>query len=43
MAFIPPLLRLDYIWHTPDLRASQAWLGDPFGSDHRPVVAILRW
>lgn len=38
---LPPLLRVDYVWHTPHFRAVAAWLGDAAGSDHRPVLARL--
>lgn len=36
-----PFLRVDYIWHTPDLRCLRAWVGDDAGSDHLPVLAHL--
>ncbi len=36
-----PLVRLDYIFHSPDLRATRAWVGKEGGSDHRYVVAEL--
>lgn len=36
-----PFLRVDYIWHTPDLRCLRAWVGDDAGSDHLPVLAQL--
>jgi len=36
-----PFLRVDYIWHTPDLRCLKAWVGDDAGSDHLPVLAEL--
>ena len=36
-----PFLRVDYIWHTPDLRCLKAWVGDDAGSDHLPVLAQL--
>jgi vancomycin resistance protein VanJ len=38
-----PALRLDYVWHTPELRAVEARLGADTGSDHLPVVARLAW
>ena len=38
-----PLLRLDYIWHTPHLRALDARIGPDGGSDHLPVLAKLSW
>lgn len=37
----PPLFRLDYIWHTPDIRSVATWVGDDTGSDHLPVVSRL--
>lgn len=39
---LPPVARVDYVWHTPHFRAERAWLGDAAGSDHRPVLARLR-
>lgn len=39
---LPPLARVDYIWHTHDLRTERAWVGAGAGSDHRPVFARLR-
>lgn len=36
-----PLFRLDYIWHTPDIRSVATWVGDDTGSDHLPVVSRL--
>lgn len=36
-----PLVRVDYIWHTADVRALEAWLGPDAGSDHLPVLARL--
>lgn len=38
-----PFLRIDYIWHTQQLRAVDAWVGADAGSDHLPVLAHLRW
>ena len=40
---IQPLLRIDYIWHSDELRAASASVGDPIGSDHLPVTAALAW
>lgn len=37
----PPLFRLDYIWHTPDIRSVATWVGDDTGSDHLPVMSRL--
>lgn len=40
---VPPLVRLDYIWCTPDVTPLRAWVGaEDAGSDHRPVVADVR-
>ena len=36
-----PVARVDYIWHTRELRTEAAWLGSDAGSDHLPVVARL--
>ncbi len=36
-----PVLRLDYIWHTPDIRSVATWVGQDVGSDHLPVVSRL--
>ena len=38
-----PFLRIDYIWHTPHLRALHAEVGPDAGSDHLPVVAHFTW
>ena len=38
---LPPLLRVDYVWHTAHFRAVQAWIGGNAGSDHLPVLAEL--
>lgn len=38
---IPPLLRVDYIWHSEALRTVEAFLGPELGSDHLPLVAEL--
>ena len=35
---IPPLIRIDYIWHSPDLKAVSAMRGMQRGSDHYPVI-----
>jgi endonuclease/exonuclease/phosphatase (EEP) superfamily protein YafD len=40
-AVIPTLLRLDYIWHSPDLPAYSTTIGPHLGSDHLPVIANL--
>ena len=38
---LPPLLRVDYIWHTAHFQTHDAWIGDHAGSDHLPVLAAL--
>jgi len=38
---LPPLMRIDYVWHTDGLRALDVQVGPEVGSDHRPVVAVL--
>ena len=40
-AFVPPLLRLDYIWHSPQFQTIHAQMGPKIGSDHLPVRATL--
>ncbi len=36
-----PVLRIDYVLHSPEIRALEARRGPPSGSDHLPVVARL--
>lgn len=38
---LPPLMRIDYVWHSDTLRALDVEVGPEIGSDHRPVVAVL--
>jgi vancomycin resistance protein VanJ len=40
---LPPLLRVDYVWHTAHFRTIQSWIGSHAGSDHLPVLAELTW
>jgi endonuclease/exonuclease/phosphatase (EEP) superfamily protein YafD len=40
-AFIPPRLRMDYVWHTAEFLAIDAQQGPPLGSDHLPLLATL--
>jgi endonuclease/exonuclease/phosphatase (EEP) superfamily protein YafD len=40
-AFIPPIIRIDYLWHSDGLRAVEAYQGAPTGSDHLPLFATL--
>jgi endonuclease/exonuclease/phosphatase (EEP) superfamily protein YafD len=37
-----PLLRLDYIFHSTELTALDAWVGADGGSDHLPLFAQFR-
>ncbi len=39
--FVPPLIRIDYIWHSDHFRTLDAQLGPHLGSDHLPVLATL--
>jgi vancomycin resistance protein VanJ len=39
--WLPPLIRIDYIWHSDGLRTVAAWQGPPVGSDHLPLFAEL--
>ena len=38
-----PLIRIDYILVTEDLCPVRAWVGEDGGSDHLPVLAVLKW
>ena len=40
---VQPLLRIDYIWHSADLRTVAARVGEPIGSDHLPVTVEFEW
>ena len=40
---ILPFLRIDYLWHSPELRATAAAVGDAIGSDHLPLRAEFEW
>ncbi len=40
--FLPPLIRIDYIWHSAGIETVAAWQGAPAGSDHLPLFATLR-
>jgi endonuclease/exonuclease/phosphatase (EEP) superfamily protein YafD len=40
-SFIPPLFRVDYLWHSSQFRALDAHQGPPLGSDHLGLVATL--
>jgi endonuclease/exonuclease/phosphatase family metal-dependent hydrolase len=39
---LPPLLRVDYVWHTQHFRTLDSWIGGNAGSDHLPVLAQLQ-
>jgi endonuclease/exonuclease/phosphatase (EEP) superfamily protein YafD len=39
--YLPPLLRVDYIWHSAQFRTIEAYRGPELGSDHLPFVAEL--
>lgn len=38
-----PLMRIDYIWHTPDFTTTRCVNPPTTPSDHYPVIAELRW
>ncbi|MDE2748583.1 MAG: endonuclease/exonuclease/phosphatase family protein [Chloroflexota bacterium] len=40
---IQPLLRIDYIWHSPALRPTSAAVGVAIGSDHLPLTVEFEW
>ncbi|MDM8529382.1 endonuclease/exonuclease/phosphatase family protein [Anaerolineales bacterium HSG24] len=40
-AWMPPLLRMDYVWHSPHFRAIQLDVGPWLDSDHLPLYATL--
>lgn len=40
-SFLPPLIRIDYIWHSAGLQATNAWEGNFTGSDHLPMFADI--
>ncbi|MEM9927995.1 MAG: endonuclease/exonuclease/phosphatase family protein [Cyanobacteria bacterium P01_D01_bin.50] len=37
-----PIGRIDYIWHTKDIKTIEAYVGEQAGSDHLPVIAKLQ-
>ena len=39
---VPPVVRFDYIFCTPNIIVDSAWVGTDTGSDHAPVLAKLR-
>jgi vancomycin resistance protein VanJ len=40
-AFLPPVIRIDYIWHSDSLRTIEAQQAPPLGSDHLALLATL--
>jgi vancomycin resistance protein VanJ len=38
---LPPMFRIDYVWHTKHLRSLDCWVGRDAGSDHMPVMAVM--
>lgn len=40
---IQPVLRIDYVWTSAELRAAAAHVGEAVGSDHLPVSVVLEW
>lgn len=40
-SFIPPLIRIDYIWHSDSFQTLSAQQGPPLGSDHLALMATL--
>ncbi|MDQ7027162.1 MAG: endonuclease/exonuclease/phosphatase family protein [Anaerolineae bacterium] len=38
---LPPVLRIDYVWHSSSLRTVQAQIGERRGSDHLPVIVDI--
>ena len=38
---LPPMFRIDYIWHSDHLRSLDCWVGKDAGSDHMPVMAVM--
>lgn len=40
-AWLPPLIRIDYLWHSDGLKTLAAWQGPPVGSDHLPLFATF--
>jgi endonuclease/exonuclease/phosphatase (EEP) superfamily protein YafD len=41
--FVPPLLRVDYVWHSDHFQTLKAQRGPPLGSDHLPLYARLEF
>jgi vancomycin resistance protein VanJ len=41
LPWMPPMFRIDYIWHSQQFTVNRAWVGPDTGSDHLPVLAEL--
>ncbi len=39
----PPFLRIDHVFHTPDLVPLAIRVGEPLGSDHLPLICEIAW
>jgi vancomycin resistance protein VanJ len=39
--YVPPLIRIDYIWHSDSFRVLDIRQGQPLTSDHLPIIATL--
>ncbi len=39
---VKPVERIDWVWHTPDLKASEAINPQSLASDHLPLVVVLQ-
>lgn len=40
-SFVPPLIRIDYVFHSDGFRATSAQTGSAMGSDHLPLFVTL--
>ena len=40
--FLPPLIRIDYVWHSDEIKAISANVGPRLGSDHLPLIVSLQ-
>lgn len=41
--WLPPLVRIDYVWYRGAMQAIRAEVGVEMGSDHLPVLVTLHW
>ncbi len=41
LRLVPPLIRIDYVWHSAQFRAVEAQQSPPVGSDHLGLVVLL--